>query len=88
MADHTVFGTNARYGSNSWVNSRKTRCVRGHELSDPNLDAGSLSRGHRRCRACLYGQAWAQRNGLPMSSPEAIEYTASRYAEIMNQTGE
>jgi len=42
------------------VNANKTRCPRGHLLSEPNLVRSQLLKGARSCRAC--SQAWSVAN--------------------------
>lgn len=46
-------GENTRRSDNfAGINSRKTHCLRGHELTSPNLSPSWLARGKRRCLSC------------------------------------
>lgn len=66
-----------RHGTN--FQARKTNCPAGHELIAPNLVAGELARGHRKCRACNQARATAQRSGTSFSAAVAL----ARYRRIM-----
>ena len=55
-------GENTRRGESPWgINARKTHCVHGHELVEPNLYRSS--RGSRICKVCTY-----QRQGIALPS--------------------
>lgn len=54
--------------SPSKVNSEKTHCIHGHELSGRNL---MVKNGKRQCRECQYAaqRRWQARNKKPEASP-------------------
>ena len=52
---------NLRSGNIGSVNRAKTHCLHGHELDDSNVVVSAALRGERKCRACSYARARAQR---------------------------
>lgn len=62
--------------------AKKTHCIRGHKLEDPNLRAAAKKRGARACLACGRAHSYVRANQA--LKPFFDEISNSYYEQIIN----